>query len=397
MRQAAPRANFTQARWWALAIGVVGTARLLAGAITDRTQFFHSYLFAHLFWLDLSLGCLALVMIRHAVGGIPGVMIQRQLEAGALTVGVMAVLFVPILFGLPELYVWAHPEIVARTAALQHKVSYLNGPFFIARAAAYFAIWTALAVRLRRWSLAQDRSTGPEPKVRLQRLSGLGLILYALTVTFALTDWGMSLDPFWSSTIYGMLGATAQLLTALGFAVATTMLVAHREPLVSVVSASRLRDLSNVMLAGILFLGYMAFSQFLVIWMGNLTEEIRWYTVRIQDGWQWLERVIVVLYAVLFGLLLVVQPLKRSVRASMLVGLLLVVAHVFDRFWSIAPTFSPLSVDWADIAALFAVGGFWMATFFWFLDAAPLVPLGDPQWLAAVRSSPREPMGVRRS
>lgn len=178
-----------------------------------------------------------------------------------------------------------------------------------------------------------------------------------------------------------MLGATAQLLTALGFAVAIAMMAVHQEPLVHIASAPRLRDLGNVMMAGILLLGYMAFSQFLVIWMGNLPEEIRWYLVRTRDGWQWLERATVLLYAALFGLLVVVQPLKRSVRSLMLVGLLLVVAHVLDRFWSIAPTFSTLSVHLVDIAALLGIGGFWVAGFLRFLEAAPLVPLRDPQWL----------------
>jgi hypothetical protein len=379
MKHAAAMLPFVVARRWAAAVGVVGAGLLLSAAVAERSQFFQSYLFGYLFWLDLSLGCLALVMIRHAVGGVPGLVVQRELEAGALTVLPMALLFVPLLVGLPDLYVWARPEIVARNMALQHKALYLNVRFFEVRAAAYFLIWIGLVLPLRRWSLEQDRTEHFGPKLRLQHLSGPGLVLYALTVTFALIDWSMSLDPIWFSTIYGMAGAASQFLTGLAIALVVALLLARREPLAGLITTDRLRDLGNLILAGILFFGYLAFSQFLVIWSGNLPDETRWYLTRTQGGWEWVERAIIAAYAVTFILLVVVQRIKRSVRLMVGVGVVLIAAHLLDRFWFVAPVFRPLSVHYADVGALLGIGGVWMAVFLWVLATAPLVPQRDPQ------------------
>ncbi len=376
------RTGVERARWWFLIIGAEGLGLLLAGAVADVHQFFQSYLFAYLFWLDVALGCLALAMLHHLIGGVPGLMIRRILEAGAMTLPLLAALFIPLLFGLPDLFAWARPAEVARSVVLQQKALYLNVPFFVVRAGVYFAVWCGLAYLVNRWSVEQDRSGDPALTLRLQHLSGLGLVLYALTVSLALIDWGMSLDPRWFSTIYGMLGVTAQLLVALAFAIAVAMFLAHREPLSTLVSSDRLRDLSNLLMAGILLWAYLGFSQFLITWTGNLPEEITWYIPRVQGGWQWLYRAYVAVYAILFGLLVVVPRAKRAARSLLTVAVIAVFAHLIDRFWSIAPAFHPagLHAHWMDVAAVVGFGGVWLAGFVWILGARPLIPLQDPRF-----------------
>lgn len=372
----------TRARWWFLIVGTEGLGLLLAGATASVHQFFESYLLAYLFWLDLALGCLALTMLHHLVGGAPGLLIRRILEAGAMTLLLLAALFVPLLLGVPDLFAWARPEEVARNLALQQKALYLNVPFFEARAVVYFAVWCSLSYLLNRWSVEQDRSGDAALTLRLQSLSRPGVILYALTVSLALVDWGMSLETGWSSTIYGMLGVTAQLLVALAFAIAVALLLAHHKPLSTLVSSDRLRDLGNLLMAGILIWAYLAYSQFLITWMGNLPAEITWYLPRVRGGWQWVYRTYVAAYAILFGVLVVWRRAKRTVRPLLAVAVVAVVGHLVDRFWSIAPAFHPegLHGHWMDIAAVVGLGGLWLASFLWILEGRSLIPLQDPRF-----------------
>ena len=221
--------EFLQRRAW-----IVGAGGLLLGVVglfINPAQFFYSYLLAYLFWLSIALGCCALVMLYHLVGGAWGFVIRRVLEAGTRTLPLMAALFVPLLFGLSYLYPWARPETVAGDELLQHKSAYLNIPFFIFRAGLYFAIWLGLARLLNKWSLEQDQTGDPSLARRLEVLSGPGLVLYGGAVTFSAIDWVMSLDPHWFSTIYGIIWMIGQVLTTMTFVILVMVLLANREPL----------------------------------------------------------------------------------------------------------------------------------------------------------------------
>ena len=200
------------------------------------TQFFRSYLFAYLFWIGIALGCVALVMLHHLVGGAWGFVIRRLLESGSRTFLLLAVLFLPLLFGLPRLYLWAQPASVAADPILQQKQFYLNPQFFILRAILYFGAWISLAYFLNKWSFEQDRTANPSISRRLEALSGPGLVVYGLTVTFASVDWVLSLEPHWFSTIYGMLFMVVEVLAAMAFVIVVCMLFANYEPLSSEIS-----------------------------------------------------------------------------------------------------------------------------------------------------------------
>ncbi len=358
------------------AAGILALAACAAGAAGSPDQFFRSYLFAYLFWIGIALGCFAIVMLHHLVGGSWGGVIRRLLESGAGTLPLMAVLILPLLAGLPRLYVWARPEAVAGDELLRHKAPYLNVPFFLGRLAFYFAVWIMLAHLLNKWSEEQDRTLSPQVKARLQLLSGPGLVLYGLTVTFASVDWVMSLEPHWFSTIYGILFMTGEALATLAFVILALLVLVRRKPMADVLRPAHLHDLGNLMLAFVMLWAYVCFSQFLIIWSGNLPEEIPWYLRRLDGGWAWVAVVLLVFhFALPFVLLLSRQNKQRlEILAGIAGGVLLV--RLVDLFWMVMPAFHPggFRVHWMDLLMPVGIGGLWLAAFVWRLKRRPLLP-----------------------
>jgi hypothetical protein len=365
----------------ALIVGA-GAALVSAGAaFTIPEPFFRAYLVGYLFWLGISLGCLALLMIQHLYFGSWAVVIRRLLEAGARTLPLMAVLFLPLLAGIPHLYEWSHPEAVQHDPILQDKAAYLNVPFFLWRAAGYFAIWLLLAYLLPRWSRQQDQRRGDDVVGRRMRVaSGPGIAIFVLTATFASVDWVMSLEPHWYSTIYGALFMAGQALAAMSFAIAAVVLLRTREPLASAVSPAHLHDLGKLLLTFVMVWAYFAFSQFLIVWSGNLPEEIPWYLRRLRGGWQWIGLLIVVGQFFLPFVLLLSRSIKRDSRILVRVALLVVALRLVDSAWLVVPAFEHgvASVLLLTLVTAAAVGGLWLATFTFALSRQPLLPLGDP-------------------
>ena len=372
-----------QRRAWL--VGAAGVVLALLGVWLNLVQFFRAYLVAYLFWSGLSLGCLALLMLHHVVGGAWGAMIRRLLEAGTRTLPLMVVLFVPLLYGLTTLYSWARPEVVAHDVLLQHKSGYLNVPFFLQRAAAYFAIWLIVMFFLNHWSRQQERVAGAPQERRVQRrlrlLSAPGLVLYVLTVTFAAVDWVMSLEPHWYSTLYGVVILVGQILAALALAIVLITQLVEVPPVSTVLTPQHLHDLGNLLLAFVMFWAYIAFSQFLIIWSGNLPEEVPWYIHRTQGGWEWLGGLVLLLH---FGLPFVVLLSRTSKRRAQVLGRLatgLLGMHLLELFWLVLPAFYPstLAIHWLDVGLPIGMGGLWMAVFVWQLQRRALLPLHDPR------------------
>ena len=360
--------------------GAVGLAVIAAGGFFNPTQFFRSYLLAFVLWNGIALGCLAICMLHHLTGGAWGFGIRRMLEAGTRTFPLLAVLFLPLLFGLARLYLWAQPEMVSADKILQYKRLYLNVPFFLARAAIYFAVWNLLGFFLSKWSVEQDATANPGLAGRLEAVSGPGLILYGLTATFSAIDWVMSLEPHWFSTIYGMMFMVSQALAAMAFVIIMAMLLADLPPLSGAIAPAQFHDLGNLLLAFTMLWAYLSFSQFLLIWAGNLREEIPWYASRATGGWAGVALLLILFHFAVPFLLLLSRTVKRRMRvlASVAVGLL--VMSLVDVFWMIAPAFHPEgpSPHWMDLIAPIGVGGLWMAAFFSQLKRRSLVPLHDP-------------------
>lgn len=372
-------AGFPRLRKAAFVAGGAGLAGCLAGALLAPRQFFASYLFAFLFWSGFPLGSLALVMLHHLVGGDWGRLLRRLLEAGLRTMPLVALLFLPVLAGLGEIYPWARAG--EADAVLEHKRPYLNAPFFAARAAVYFAAWTGLAALLGGWSRRQDETGDPRLLRRFRLVSGPGLVLFGLTATFASVDWAMSLEPRAYSSIYGMLFMAGQGLSALAAAAVGLAALSRRPPLSRVASPARLMDVGNLLFAFVLLWAYLNFSQFLILWSGNLPDEIPWVLSRGRGGWPAAAAFLLVFHFAVPFFLLLVRRAKRSALALGAVAGGLLAMRLVDVFWLVAPAFRPgdAGVHALDLAAVAGVGGIWFGCFLGALGSRPLLPLRDPQ------------------
>jgi hypothetical protein len=367
----------------ALVVGVVALVAGIAGALVSPDQFFRSWLIGFLFCLGLTLGSLGLLMLQHLTGGEWGLVGRRVFEAASRTLPIVALFFIPILFGLPRIFLWARPEAVAADHILQMKTAYLNVPFFVGRAVFYFLVWMACMVLLTRWSDAQDRgevAVTPADSRRFRVVSAPGLLLYALTITFAGIDWVMSLDPHWFSTIFGLLLFTGQGLAAFAFVIAVLAALSAVEPVASVVSTRQFHDLGKLLLAFVMLWAYLAFSQFLIIWAGNLPEEIPWYIERIRGGWGYVALLVAFGHFALPFAVLLSRDLKtnRSLLAKVAIGIL--VMRLVDIIWLVAPAFphSGFAVHWMNVVVPVGLVGIWLFLFARQLRSRPLLPLNDP-------------------
>jgi hypothetical protein len=366
----------------ALIVGVVGLLLFVAGAFLDPVQFWRSYLVGYLFWLGIPVGALVLLMLQHLTGGGWGMVIRRILEAATRTLPLMLLLFLPILLGAHSIYEWTHPDKIAAHPALVEKARlYLNLPFFSVRAVLYFAIWILLAFFLNRWSLEQDRTGDNQFTKKMRILSGPGMVLFVATVTFASIDWVMSLDPEWSSTIFGLLFVAAWGLSALAFTVAILAWLTKREPMAHVVAPLHFHDLGKLLLALVMLWAYFAYSQYLIIWSGNLPEEIRWYLPRTHGAWGVIALAVIILHFALPFLFLLSRRFKRNPNKLVVVAVLILIMRYVDLLWVVAPNFSHegFHLSWMDAAAPIGFGGLWLAAFFWQLGKRPLMPINDPQ------------------
>ncbi|MDB5051852.1 MAG: hypothetical protein JWO30_4923 [Fibrobacteres bacterium] len=361
-------ARLPRLRILSLAFAATGICLSLSGWMLEPGQFFRSWLFAYLVCLQLALGCFALLMVSRLTGGDWGEVLRGSLESGAACLPWMALGFVPIGFGMREVFPWARPETMAASAKLMQKAAYLNVPFFLGRAACYFAVWTVLVHFLRKWlrverqALAQrDDAMLAKARKRAAALSAPGLILFGITVHFAAFDWGMSLEPEWHSTMYGFLIISGEAPAVLSLMILSAAWLDRRDALSALVSPARLYDLGNLLLAFVLIWAYIQFMQFLIIWSGNLPEEIAWYLHRIAGGWKWIALLMFLAQFASPFLLLLFRSFKSRVGALAWLALGLMGIHVVNVYWLVAPAFHPegMAVHWLDAAALAAVGGAW--------------------------------------
>jgi len=366
-----------------LMIGVVFSVIAIFGAFLRPEQFFRGYLLAFMAWLGVTLGSMAILMIRHLTGGGWGMVIRRIMGAAMRCIPLLTILFVPILFGLPHLYVWARPLDTIADAHLREHLqdltrSYLSVHGFIVRAVVYFAIWNLLSFLLTKWSREQDQPGARDNSGRFKAVSGPGLILYAFTISFAAIDWLMSIDPSWISTIYGLILLIGEVLSAMCFAVVVERILVNYKPMSDWLKPDFVQDHGKWMLTFIMVWAYFSFSQWLIIWAGNLPDEITWYMKRVQGGWAAIWLALAVFgFAVPFVILLS-RPFKRDIRKLVWLAILLMIMRYIDLFWIIEPNFSKtLTLTWADIVLPVAMGGLWLWFFFRNLASLPLLPVYD--------------------
>jgi hypothetical protein len=368
---------------------VVGAVQMAFGKpLIEPGVIWQSYLIGYIFWLGLTLGPLAVLMIQHLTGGAWAMVSRRVLEAATRNVPLMAVLFLPIAWKLPELYIWARPE-AANDPLIIPKAAYLSPSFFYFRAALFFVIWGTLAFILNKWSKDQDEQPplppGPADS-KFRTLSGPGLVLYVLTVTFMSVDWIMSLDPHWYSTIFGILTMGGQGLSTMAFTIIVLSALVKFRPMSDVASAENFHDIGKLMFAFLMLWGYFSVSQLIIIWSANLPEEIPFYLERLHGPWAPISIAILLLQFVLPFVLLLSRDLKRKPSAVRKVALLLLVMRVVDIAWTIGPVFrhEGSSLHWLDFAVVFGIGAIWLPMFWRNLAGRALLPARDPYYKEAV-------------
>jgi len=321
------------------------------------------------------------VLIQYAAQGGWGIVLRRIGETVFATVPVMAVLFLPILFGLHDLYEWSHDEAVAGDALLRWKAPYLNVPFFMIRALLYFAIWSFIALVYYRGSRGQDATGDLAVSARLRKFAGPGIIVLALTQTFAAIDWIMSLTPHWYSTMFGVYFFAGSFV---GFiALLSLLAVAMRGAglLDTAISVEHLHDVGKLLFGFTAFWAYIGFSQFFLMWYANLPEETVWYKARLDGSWLAISLFLMVGHFVAPFFYLMGRDVKRKGATLAFGAAWLLTMHFVDLYWQVMPTLHPegFSPSLLDVAALVAVGGVFVASASWLMRRHALVPLRDPR------------------
>jgi len=374
-------AEMRQWRTRALMAGIAGAALCAVGFfVSGPFQFYRSYLWSYVFYLGVALGSLAWLMLQYLTGGAWGVVIRRPAEAAARTLPLLALMFLPIVIGIPNLYDWAHAAKVAADPVLEHKHPYLNVPFFLIRAAVYFAGWLFLSWFFNRWSEREDTDASTAPHRKMAAMAGPGIVFWGFSITFMGVDWIMSINPHWFSTIFGMLFMAGQGLSSMAFLIALLVLLSFRRPMSEVLTPRHLHDLGKLLLTLVMVWAYFTYSQFLIIWAGNLPDEITWYLARLHGGWQYVALILVFGHFGLPFALLLSRDLKRNFKLLAGIAVFVLLMRYIDVFWMVAPDFSrgSFTVSWMDFAAPIGIGGIWLWRFLTQLEKRSLMPLHDP-------------------
>jgi hypothetical protein len=351
-------------------------------------QFFRSYLVGFWYWFGASAACLLILMTQYMTGGAWGFMIRRLLEAGAKNLYLFVLLFIPMLLGHDHLYSWTTKEGLA-DKVIRAKSLYLNIPFLWGRWAIYAVFLSLMAYLLIKWSAEEDRTKSSAISSRLETLSGPGIPIFFILMTFCSVDYLMTLEPHWYSTVYGFLQIISWCLTAMCLVVATLSLLATDAPMDHALKPKHLHDLGKLMFALTMLWAYLQFSQLLITWSGNLPEEIVWYIKRWNGGYGWVSLILLIGHFALPFLLLLSQSVKKSARTIAMVAIYILIVHVVDVFVMVEPNFAKVtdvhfSVSILDITAPLGFGGLWLAIFFRNLQSGPLLATGAPDFHKAM-------------
>lgn len=374
------------------ALGVTGLAASAAlGALAGDgwKHFSFSYLVAVMFFLSISLGALFFVALQYISRATWSVVVRRVAELLSVGVAFMFILalpvVVPVLAGTSPVYHWLHPQ--PHDAVLAAKLPFLNPGFFTLRILLYFVIWTWLALTFFRRSVSQDVSGDPAITRGLWKLSAPGLLLFALTVTFAMADLVMSIDPHWYSTIIGVYFFAGCVVAFIAALTLCMMFLQRSGRLRRSVTVEHYHDLGKLLFAFTFFWAYIAFSQYMLMWYANIPEETAWYILRQSGPWLWWFVLLALAHFALPWLGLLPRGSKRRKRVLAFFAVWMLCAHYIDLYWLIMPEFSAdrLPLGWLELATLLGVGGAWLAGVLWVAGGVPLVPMRDPALADSLR------------
>lgn len=362
-----------------LITGILVAVLSTAGYFLDSKQFFMSYLVAWIFWVSIGLGALFFVMLNHLTGAVWSLVLRRINESVMIALPFMAILFIPLIFGLHDMYHWTHSEDVAKDAILSQKTGYLNIPFFLIRTAVYFILWFIVSFRLYKTSLAQDKNPTADQIKAMRRVSGPGMVIFALTTSFAGFDWLMSLDAHWYSTIFGVYFFSGGLLASLALLTLIGLFLRRKGILNETITIEHYHDMAKLMFAFTIFWGYMAFSQYFLIWYANIPEETIWYAHRWDGNWKILSLTLVFGHFVIPFVGLMTRAAKRNLKWITLLTIWLLVMHWIDLYWIAMPTSAHhgFHLSWMDLTLFLGIGSVYLGIFWKFTSANALVPLND--------------------
>jgi hypothetical protein len=360
-------------------VGAASLALCIAIGYPPRAHilFFNAYLFAWLFWVGVSLGCMGLTMMHQLTGGDWGTLMRPITSSAARMLPLMFFLFFPLLLGLHDLFPWARPGEVAHDPILLHEHKYLNPGFFTIRFVIYFAIWITMAWPVTAWPAGAA--------ARLRAISAPGLVLYVLLMTLAGVDWTMSRQPHWASTVFGFITVVSQTLTALCFAIIVVWIRASRPQVAALARPSVFNDLGNLMLTLVILWAYMNFSQYLITWTGNEQQDVGWYVQRTYGGWRAIAGIIIFIHFLVPLLLLMFRDIKRNINRLGTLALAMLALRILDLYWNVGPLrqadlHSEFSISPLDILAWIGIGGIWFGGFAWVLSGRPMLqPIEDAE------------------
>jgi hypothetical protein len=377
----APQALQSVKRRAVAVAGIFGIASIIC-AVVDLRQALHAYLVGYMLFLGFTLGCMGWLMLWHLTSGRWGFSMRRIWEAGMSNIWFSLIAFLPVAFGFKLIFPWADPA-VAKTEHVKSLIQhYLNPTFFFGRAVLYFAIWILLITLLKRWSAIQDRPYDTWLGRKFNIVSSAGMVLYFWTMFFAAVDWLMSLTPGWSSTIFGLIIVIGQALLGMGLALIVGRIMVRYEPMNALMDEVVFWDNGKLLLAFVMLWAYLSFSQWLIIWSGNLPEEIGWYLSRIRGGWGAVALFLVLFHFVVPFCILLSQKLKKDPRKLALVAAWMIFMRFVDLFWIATPSWSPEHVPasvWMYAVVPVAMVGLWVALFISNYVKRPVVPLYDPR------------------
>ncbi len=363
-------------------IAAVGLGLTLAlGMGQSPAQLWRSWLVAALFALTIGLGGLFVVLVHHATQAAWSVAVRRIAENAMATLPFAALLFVPLLLHLGDLFAWPHADLMAHDPLIAHKAPLLNTPFFVLRTVLYFAIWSGLAAWFARQSRLQDRTGEQELTRRMRRASAPGLILFALTTTFASFDWLMGLDPHWYSTIFGIYFFAGSLVATYAFMCLVAVSQRRNSELAGAVRLEHVNVLGGLLFAFVSFWGYIGFSQYLLIWYAALPEETGFFASRLVGSWRTVTTALVVGHFILPFFFLMPRSIKRHATALSAAAIWMLAMHALDLYWLAMPGLHPdgAAPSLLDFTALVGACGLFLGAFGWASRRQALVPLRDPR------------------
>ena len=385
-------------RWQTVALGIGGIGVVvLIGVIAffpeQREEALRGWLLGFIFWAGIGFGGLGILLLQYLTGGAWGVVIRRIAEASSRTIPLLALMFIPIAAGVYKLYEFANIHDAGTDKIINHRGWYLEPKWWAARALLYFVILGGIAYFLNKWSLKQDSAETAEEAAgylgNATKLAAPGMITYVLVVTFLSVDWIMTLEPHWFSTMFGFLFVAGWALSCFSFSVAILAFLYDKSPMDRILGKRHFHDIGKLMLAFVMVWAYFNFSQYLIIWSGNLTEETPFYVIRSKGMWGAIGLLLIVFHFAFPFLILLMQDFKRKAKLLAVLALFILVMRLVDMYYIIGP--SPMIGDLSkhllevpfrlspwDIVAPIALGGVWLWWFFREYKKRPIVPINDP-------------------